>query len=219
VAAGRISSEGSSSAEPIACCPLVREGGFAVYTGFVDARTLPLLRAEAGRQRAAARESLVTEAVDAERGGAPRRKFLSAPGGELQTAFLASSWLAEALSGIVGLPVRPTGGGGTFTYYCRIGDHLGLHRDILRCDVAVITALEAHRPTACDAGGLALYPGRVSEELRAIRARPQDGRTVLHLETGQTCVMLGGLVPHELLPIASAQFRTVSVLCFEVLPD
>jgi hypothetical protein len=216
--AGRVSGEASESVGAIACCPLMRAGGVAVYTGFVDARTLPLLRAEAEQQRAEARESLVSDPVDAERGGAPRRKFLSAPGGKLQTAFLESSWLSGTLSGIVGLPVRPTGGG-TFTYYCRTGDHLALHRDIRRCDLAVITALEAHRPTNCNAGGLALYPGRTSEQLSAIRARPLEGRVVLHLEAGQTCVMLGGTVPHELLPTAPTQTRVVSVLCFEVLAD
>ena len=216
--AGRVSAEASESVGRIAGCPLMREGGFAVYTGFVDARTLSLLHAEAGRQRAEAHELLVNESVDAERGGAPKRKFLSAPGGKLQTAFLGSSWLSGTLSGIVGLPVRPTGRG-TFTYYCRTGDHLALHRDILRCDLAVITALSAHRPTSCDAGGLSLYPGRTREQLSAIRARPLEGRVVLHLEAGQTCVLLGGMVPHELLPTAPAQARVVSVLCFEVLVD
>jgi hypothetical protein len=202
------------AADLVTGCALMRRGGFDVLTGLVDAPTLSALRAEADAILPDARESLVTDPVEAERGGMPSRKFLSAPGGPLQTALLAAPWLHALLGGIIGLRVRPTGAG-TFTWYCRPGDHLALHRDIRRCDVAVITALRAERTGEGEAGGLALYPDGVARPLATIRARPRDGRLVVHLAPGETAVLLGGLVPHALLPTAEGQRRIVSVACFE----
>jgi hypothetical protein len=39
------------------------------------------------------------------------------------------------------------------------------------------------------------------------------------LRPGQTVVMLGGIVPHHVLPMAQGQVRVVSVLCYRALPD
>ena len=138
-------------------------------------------------------------------------------GGPLQAAFLRAPWVHALLANIVGLPVRQTGGG-TFTYYCRAGDHLALHRDILTCDVAVITALRNDQTDDSESGALAVYPHAAGLPLSVIRARPCDGRLLIDLDVGQTCVLLGGLVPHALLPTAPGQRRIVSVACFEALP-
>lgn len=199
--------------DPVENCVLMRRGGFDVLAGLIDDDILARLCDEADDCAAAARESLVTQPSDAERGGLPARKFLSAPGGPLQAAFLEAPWLHALLAEVVGLPVRQAGGG-SYTYYCRPGDHLALHRDILTCDVAVITALR-NEEAEDEAGRLALYPDGVGLPLAAIRARPHDGRLLVHLAPGQTCVLLGGLVPHALLATALGQRRIVSVACFE----
>jgi hypothetical protein len=206
----------SAGADPVAGCALMRCGGFDVLVGLIDAATLAGLRAEADAALTGARESCVIEPIEAERGGMPARKFLSTPGGPLQAALLAAPWLHALLADVVGLAVRATGGG-TFTYYCRVGDHLALHRDIRRCDVAVITALRAEGTGVGEAGGLALYPGAVARRLAEVRARPRSGRLLVHLAPGQTAVLLGGLVPHALLPTAPGQRRVVSVACFQAV--
>ena len=206
--------EAELAPDPVTGCALMRRGGFDVLAGLIDPGVLARLRNEADGRADLARESLVTEPQDAERGGLPARKFLSAPGGPLQAAFLAAPWLHALLADLVGLPVRQAGGG-TFSYYCRAGDHLALHRDIRSCDVAVIAALWNERTGEAEAGALALYPGGVGRPLAEVRAHPHDGRLLIHLAPGQACVLLGGLVPHALLPTAPGQRRVVSVACFE----
>jgi hypothetical protein len=114
---------------------------------------------------------------------------------------------------MVGASLRPSGAQGSYSYYVRPGDHLGLHRDVVACDVAAITCL-------CDAGGragsgaLQLYPGRVAEPLARIRATPDRGLLPLHLQPGQTIVLLGGYVAHATAAMAEGQKRMISVLCY-----
>jgi len=146
------------------------------------------------------------------RGGHPARRLFSCAGGPVQNALYGSEQFLAFLAEKVGMPLSPTGLQGTYSYYVRTGDHLGLHRDIDECDVAVISCL-------CDTGGpragaLQLYPKRVFEPLSRIRATPAQDRMSMHLRPGQTIVVLGGFVPHVTSPMARGQKRIISALCY-----
>ena len=61
-----------------------------------------------------------------------------------------------------------------------------------------------------------LWPERAEEPLSAIRADPGRGAVLRRLGPGQTLLLMGGMVPHALLPVRSGQLRFISVLCFRV---
>jgi hypothetical protein len=194
--------------------PLMARGGYVVLAGLFPSSTVAALRDEAARQREFAQHVEVRRS-DAElvRGGDPARRFLNAPGGEVQQACYMSPDLQDALEGIIGLPVVPTGSGGTFSYYCRPGDFLTIHRDIVTCDVAVITCVE-DEGAVTSGGKLCVYPGRVWEGLPEIRRDPARGAIPVRLAPGETAVLFGGVVPHCTLPVAAGQSRVVSLLCY-----
>lgn len=200
--------------QPPASLPKLRAGLFDVYSGLVESDLLRGLRIEAQAARRGAAEARVIDDRPAEwRGGVPARAYLSAPGGPVQDAFYAATWLAEILSGVAGRGCIPTARRGTFNYYLRPGDHLALHRDVEGCDVAVITCLLRRAAPRADGGQLLLYPGCAHMPLTA--ARQAGSMPVpVDLREGETLVMLGGAVPHRLLPLAGSQERVVSVLCF-----
>src|SRR5689334_13755228 len=58
-----------------------------------------------------------------------------------------------------------------------------------------------------------LVPQYVGASLPVVRRSGSRGMTV-KLRPGQSLVMLGGLVPHRVLPVHSGQARVVSALCF-----
>lgn len=147
------------------------------------------------------------------RGGVPARRFRSVTGGPLQTAFYGSAWTLEFLGQLTTPTIVRTGVVGTYSYYTRPGDFLALHRDIIACDVALITCL---RNDDGAGGGLCMYPERIAEPLSAIRATPEHGAVIVHLQAGQTIVLYGGLLPHALLPLTRGQTRIVSVLCYQI---
>src|SRR5262249_3511959 len=110
--------------------------------------------------------------------------------------------------------LRPTGSLGTYSYYVRAGDFLDIHRDIVECDVAVISCLSDGQAGDGEGGRLCLYPDRLFEALSSIRATPELGAVKLRLDPGQTVVLYGGVLPHTLLRVAEGQTRIVSVLCY-----
>lgn len=198
--------------------PLMRRGGFDVFSGIADEFVRDALLAEAVEQQKTSVECSVSETdTEEHRGGAPCRRFLTGEGGEVQRAFYHSDWLINFLRSVTTAFLHPTGAYGTFSYYSRTGDFLDIHRDILTCDVAVITCLANNFETGRNGGKLRLYPSRTQEFLSEIRAEPEKGASEIQLEAGQTLVMYGGIVPHELLPVAENQSRIVSVLCYEAL--
>jgi hypothetical protein len=152
------------------------------------------------------------------RGGNPRRQLLSAPGGPVQFAWYHSAALRTTLETIAGAPLRPTGGGGTFSYYVRPGDHITIHRDILTCDFTLITCL-LHSAGEGHGGHLVFWPSRRDEPLTSLRAKPGPGAELLELKTGESAALFGGLIPHAVLPVQAHQRRIVSLLCFEALPE
>lgn len=199
--------------------PLMRQGGLTVLRGMVGAAELEALRRESVASQALATEVSVPQS-DAEliRGGNPARRFLSAPGGRVQSAFYGSAELQRAVAAVVGLPIAPTGAAGTFTYYCRPRDFLTIHRDIIACDVALITCLEDDGAQR-SGGKLGVYPGRIWDSLPALRREPAKGAQTLRLMPGDTAVILGGILPHCTLPVEARQRRVVSLLCFRAQVD
>lgn len=199
--------------------PLMRRGGFDVFTGIADENIRNLLLDEA-LAIPSIRENIVAEDDGEEvRGGSPKRRFLSSGGGEFQRQIYQSDWLNDFLRSLTTPELCPTGEGGTYSHYSRSGDFLAIHRDIVTCDVALITCLRNEAPElAGDGGKLCLYPGRIYEPLSSIRKSPERGMEKIALEEGQTLVFYGGIIPHALLPVAEGQVRTVSVLCFSSFP-
>ena len=197
--------------------PLMKSGGYQVFEGIADEFIWHSLYAEA-----ISGEKIVENSVDGPdteeiRGGAPRRSFLNSSGGEFQRAFYNSPWMRDLLRSLTTPTVEPTGGNGTYTFYAREGDFLDVHRDIIACDVAVITCLRNEGVGVDTSGELCLYPGRLDEPISSIRARPDDGAIKVRLEERQTIVMYGGIIPHALLPMSNGHRRIVSVLCYRAI--
>jgi hypothetical protein len=198
--------------------PLMRRGGFDIFEGMCDELIRKKLLVEAlSLYRDSTNCALFAPDQEEIRGGSPPRSFRSAAGGEFQDAFYRAQWMVNLLRSITSPALGPTGNRGTYSYYVRPGDFLGIHRDIVTCEVAVITCLSNGAEADSDAGRLCLYPERVYEPLSEIRAAPDRGAVKLRLEVGQTLVMYGGIIPHCLLPTTRGQARIVSVLCYDFI--
>lgn len=81
----------------------------------------------------------------------------------------------------------------------------------------ITCVLDSVASPATLSGALCLYPGRTQDTLRELRSRPDDGAEYVRLEPGQSIVLLGGLVPHRVLPVRERQVRIVAPLCYRAL--
>ena len=200
----------------IEASPLYARGGYAIVPDLIPSAILADLKAEALATRSSGqRNALAYSDATEGRGGAPGRAFTSAHGGRVQWGIYSAPQLIAFLSEMCGLGVRPTGGG-TFTYYEQLGDFLALHRDIVACDLAVITCLsETH---ATRGGGLLLYPDYATHPLSAARAAGPSAATPAPLGPGDSVILLGGIVPHEVAPMQPGHQRIVSVMCYRLTP-
>jgi hypothetical protein len=197
--------------------PLFRSGGVAVCESLADERTFAALCAEAQANYALA-DRQVCDVVTSDncdgRGGVPPRQLSTAPGGPAQDKFYWSPYLCGFLSRMCGVPIKPSGSRGSYSYYVAPDDHLGLHLDIVTCDVTVISVLA---DSSRDLGGaLAVQRGNVGVPLSVLRRSAHVGEEVVKAHAGSTIVILGGLVPHRVLPITTGQ-RVISALCFEAV--
>jgi hypothetical protein len=201
----------------LARSPLVRAGG-ALRVRLLSDRDRAGLFREAVACHPDAVEALVLDHDGAERGGVPDRWLESASGGPRLDAFLHAAPTRTLLRRLTGLHWAPSGAQGTYSYYRRAGHHLGLHRDIDECDLAVITCVHDSRSDAGagDGGVLVLYPGRAREPLAAIRTEPARGAVAVRLAPGDSLVLLGGAVPHRLLPLGPTHLRVVAPLFYRV---
>jgi hypothetical protein len=186
-----------------------------VFDGVPDPGTCTALAHEA---RAAYPESSrqVLERDDGAdgRGGMPDRALHTAGAGAVQDALYASPGLHAFLSAQCGHPIVPSGNRGSYSYYVEPGDHLGLHLDVDSCDVTLITVLHDDTDPADPGGGLAVYPSRLGAPLRDVRDAPEAGMGLIKADPGQSIVILGGLVPHRVLPLGASGQRIISALCF-----
>jgi hypothetical protein len=194
---------------------LFAAGGYFVVSGLFDEITLEALRAEAEAARPeGVRQSLSESDRTEGRGGSPARAFRSGRGRELHWGLHGSPEMKARLEQLCGVVITPTGSG-SFSYYEQPGDFLALHRDILQCDMAVITCLSAQSGQGLS-GELTVYPGFMREPLSVARARNRSCGTVVALERGHTAILLGGLIPHEVTPACAGQERIVAINCFRI---
>lgn len=177
-------------------------------------------RAQAALTREATRceitESCLERSPDEEiRRGNPARRLHTAVGGEALRALYSSTMLGDLLRRMTQVEWTPSAQLGTYSFYCRPGHHLDLHRDVDTCDLAVIACVYEHgAPTAGAAGALCLWPDRRHERLSAIRAAPERGRIIVRLTPGDAIVLAGGIVPHAIAPLGEGHTRIVAPLCF-----
>jgi hypothetical protein len=196
--------------------PMFRSGGIAVVDGIADERTMAALCAEAQANYAMA-DRQVCDVVASDncdgRGGVPPRQLSTAPGGPAQDELYRSTHLHAFLSRLCGGPIRPSGSRGSYNYYVAPADYLGLHLDIVTCDVTVISVLS---DSSSDSGGaLAVQRSSIGVPLSVLRsARVRE--EIVKASAGSSIVILGGLVPHRVLPLKTGQ-RTISTLCFEAV--
>ena len=197
---------------------LMKRGGFDAFEGLVGADMRSGMLSEAITRLPYATDCEVRTSDHEEvRGGTPRRRFRNATGGPFQEAFANAPWVLDFLRGLTTRTLIPTGEVGTYSYYLNSGDYLDIHRDIVTCDVAVITCLNDHVLDDGDGGRLCLYPDRILEPLSSIRATPDQGTVRVRVGPGQTIVLYGGIVPHALLPVSEGQARIVSLLCYRAI--
>jgi hypothetical protein len=195
--------------------PLGQAGGVAVVPGLPDPYTSNALAHEAtGAYAGSTRQVCDVNGGGDGRGGTPRRALHTAAGDAVQDALYAAPWLRALLSEQCGAPVRPTGSRGSYSYYVQPGDFLDTHLDIDECDVTLITVLHDSTPPDSPAGGLAVYRDEFSAPLSRIRANPESGAALVKAKPGESIILLGGLVPHRVVPIGESGQRVISALCF-----
>jgi hypothetical protein len=194
---------------------LFAAGGYLVVEGLFGEETLEGLRAEADIARPEARRGYVADSDGTEgRGGSPARAYRSGGARELHWGLHGCPQMAETLSELCGVTVSPTGGG-TYSYYEQAGDFLAVHRDVLQCDIAVITSLTHSMPES-STGELVIYPEFIREPLSTVRRAGRASGTLVPLDKGQTIILLGGIVPHEVAPMSAGQERIVAINCYRV---
>jgi hypothetical protein len=194
---------------------LMRAGG-AVVTTVADAGTIAALEDEAMSLWDGADTVYVARPRDEDtKRGDPDRWLDWATGGPALRDFYGKRGVLDLLGRLTGIDWQPSGDQGMYSYYRRPGQYLGLHRDIDTCDLAVITCVYDGVPSNPGTSGtLCLYPERIGERLSRIRATPDRGRVFLRLPVGRSLILLGGMIPHTLLPMAPGHVRIVAPLCY-----
>lgn len=191
------------------------QGGYAAVSGIIGKGFLDALKAEAESVRPSGERAILPISVGTEgRGGSPARALRSSPCGEVHRALHSSRQLTDAISETCGIGVSSTGVG-TYHYYEREGDFFALHRDFVGCDIAIITCI-SQRLTEQPMGGLLVYPNLFYLGLSQVRAAGKAMSLPIALVPGQTAILLGGLLPHEVTPVAAGQDRVVAVNCYRV---
>jgi len=196
---------------------LARRGG-VLLVALLDRDELAPLVTEAAEAHSHA-ETYQTRDHDGEehRGGAPDRWLESAVAGPELAAVYSSRSLAMLLRTLTGLEWTTSGANGTYSYYRRPGHYLGLHRDVDECDLAVIICIkEDCAGDPGQTGALCVYPQRSQEPLSAIRTTPEEGAVRIRIQPGEAAILLGGIIPHRVVPVGDAHERIVAPLCFSV---
>ena len=194
--------------------PLAAHGGAAVIRLLDDAAVANLSSEALARHSDAVVQEVCCPGEEFERRGDPDRWLETATGGPLLQSFYDSELARNTIAGLTGVRWRTAGGLGTFSYYRRAGHHLGLHRDLELCDLAVITCVYDDAGDKTSSGVLRLYLSRTNETLEAIRADDRGGVHV-RLSPGESLVLLGGVIAHKLLPMRPGHTRIVAPLCYQ----
>jgi hypothetical protein len=198
-------------------CELARGGGFAVAR-VVNPRAVDVLAREALRLMPSAQPSEVYRSPEDEDGpgrGNPARHYETADSGPALQRLYEATGIRRVLQRATGLDWEPSGPAGCYLYYREAGHYMGVHRDIEICELALITCVyESGAPPRGPSGALQLWPGRGDEALTQIRRDREAGRVAVHLRPGDSVLLLGGLIPHAVAPVAPGHVRITAPLCF-----
>jgi hypothetical protein len=195
--------------------PIGRAGGVALFDGLPDRDTCTqLLREALSVYGGSSRQIVLTGDNAPGRGGCPPRALNTAGGGPAQDELYAAAWLRAFLSQQCGVHVTPTGTRGSYSYYVAPGDYLGLHLDIDSCDVTLISVLRDDAGPEDPAGGLLVHLSAFGATLFDARQSSGQGSALVKAQAGQSVVLLGGLLPHETIPLGGSGQRIISALCF-----
>ena len=196
--------------------PLLAAGGVDLYEGLLLPSTLRQLLDEA--LRGSRRHDFLPAGCDFERvrGGTPARSIQSVAGGPVQDALFGSHALSAFVAQQVQAPIRPHGVRASYSIYAGEGAHLGIHRDVPGCDLALVTCLHDSDADA-QGGAIDVWFDQTTAPLNEIRDRCDLGYTRLALQPGQTMLMHGGVLPHCIPPLRGDRVRIVSLMCFEML--
>lgn len=208
----------TASAARLMTGPLAQSGGVITVDGLPDRWTTEAMLREAfdSYPQSTLQEVPVGDGATG-RGGTPERRLRTCGGGPVQDRLYAERWLADYLGGLCGTAVEPTGGRGSYSYYVEPGDYLGLHLDIDTCDVTLITVLRDLSSARSHSGALLVHSAFFGSSLAAVRADPARGVSIAQAGTGQSIVLLGGLLPHETVPLGEDGERIISALCFRAV--
>ena len=134
----------------------------------------------------------------------------------MQYSIFAMPAVAEVLSRIAELPIGLSGVG-SYSYYHRTGDFLALHRDVVKCDLALLTCLQDDVSERGRRGTLRIYPSFALDPLSAVRLTSNPTFADVTLAVGESVLLMGGMIPHEVTPMAPGQCRTMSVMCYRIV--
>jgi len=194
---------------------IIASGGALLIDQLMSDALLKTLFDECASRRPVAKDQVQTFSSQGRwRSADPARHLASADGGTSQMSFYQDASLHHTLSQWCGCRLKPTSGRGTYSYYDQPGHFLALHRDIRTCDVTLVTCL--HRVDSRSlSGALRVYPTSIRTPLEQIDA--EAPYRDLHPQQSQSVLLLGGCVPHEVMPAAEGFQRWISVLCFEMV--
>lgn len=200
---------------PVGGSPMLECGGWQLLEGLTTPENCRALRAEAMALHGDAERSESTAADPEElRGGNPPRAFTSVVAGREQEALYQAPSLAVQLGHALGVPVRPSAERGTYSYYERAADHLGVHRDVVDCDATVVTCLRDEGDPGWECGAVCMWPRHIQASLSEVRLAPDLDAVRVRLAVGESLLLLGGFLPHAVLPVSPGQDLLFSVLCF-----
>jgi hypothetical protein len=200
----------------VAHSPLLPAGGMALLDGLFAPEVLQALVQEALQGHPTPCQHPADADTEQVRGGTPARQLLSVDGGPIQQGLYAHPDLLALVAGYVGSPVRPCGTQASYSIYRDAGAHLDVHRDVVGCDLALITCLYDNDPGA--AGGCTeVWFDEGLTPLDRLRQGTGSRPTQLALLPGQTMLLHGGVLPHRILPTEAGRLRIVSLMCFEML--
>jgi hypothetical protein len=206
-------------AEALRSSPLAAAQGLLKFP-ILESEALHLLWRDAAESFKHATVSRVTAlAHDAGR-GMPDHWLASAPCGRALNDFYASDDLLTILTDATRTHWEPAGPTASWSYFCEPGHYLGLHRDVTRCNLAVVICVAHQGGVGGGVGGagqLRAWPDRTDAPLSAIRDDP-GGAVELHVRPGEGVILLGGLIAHEVTPVRETQLRVVAPLCYRPSP-
>jgi hypothetical protein len=199
--------------------PVIREDrGFRVYEHLLSDNEFSRLRREAiAYYPEAGHDVYFGPPRGVDRTANPVRQFAHVNGGPVQQTIFGSESLLNFLTSECDLTVRTDKESGTYSYYVREGDFIGLHLDREACDLVLITILNDNSSLAELDGALVVYPEEIATPLTRLQERGSPDAIPLKPRVGQSVLLFGGVVPHFIAPVRLGQDRVIAVSCYQVV--